>query len=250
MQLVFDLHKLLDLNYQSFLMIQDIISAIPWGILLAFTIGPVFFVLLETSILKGFRAAMVFDLGVVFGDIVFILIAYFSTSSLLEKLKDDPGLFIFGGIIMISFGIISFLKDKKDFIKKKAEDIDIDVIPQKNYFRLFVKGFFLNFINIGVLGFWLGIIIIFGPKLNMETNRIIVFISTILLTYLAVDVLKIQLAKKLKSKLTPYNIYRIKRILSIILMVFGVFLMIQGLFPIEKEKLKEKIEQGTDKYLK
>ena len=90
-------------------MIQDIISAIPWGILLAFTIGPVFFVLLETSILKGFRAAMVFDLGVVFGDIVFILIAYFSTSSLLEKLKDDPGLFIFGGIIMISFGIISFL---------------------------------------------------------------------------------------------------------------------------------------------
>lgn len=231
-------------------MIQDIISAIPWGILLAFTIGPVFFVLLETSILKGFRAAMVFDLGVVFGDIVFILIAYFSTSALLEKLKDDPGLFIFGGIIMISFGIISFLKDKKDFLKKKAEDIDIDVIPQKNYLRLFVKGFFLNFINIGVLGFWLGIIIIFGPKLNMETNRIVVFISTILLTYLIIDVLKIQLAKKLKSKLTPYNIYRIKRIISIILMVFGVFLMIQGLFPEEKEKLKEKIEQGTDKYLK
>jgi threonine/homoserine/homoserine lactone efflux protein len=231
-------------------MIQDIISAIPWGILLAFTIGPVFFVLLETSILKGFRAAMVFDLGVVFGDIVFILIAYFSTSALLEKLKDDPGLFIFGGIIMISFGIISYLKDKRDFLKKKAEDIDIDVIPKKNYLRLFVKGFFLNFINIGVLGFWLGIIIIFGPKLNMETNRIVFFISTILLTYLIIDVLKIQLAKKLKSKLTPYNIYRIKRIISIILMVFGVFLMIQGLFPEEKEKLKEKIEQGTDKYLK
>ena len=231
-------------------MIQDILSAIPWGILLAFTIGPVFFVLLETSILKGFRAAMVFDLGVVFGDIVFILIAYFSTSSILEKLKDDPGLFIFGGIIMISFGIISFLKDKKDFQKKKEENIDDEIIPQKNYLKLFIKGFFLNFINIGVLGFWLGIIIIFGPKLNMETNRIMVFISTILLTYLLVDVLKIQLAKKLKSKLTPYNIYKIKRIISVILMVFGVFLMIQGLFPDQKEKLKQKIEQGTDKFLK
>ena len=231
-------------------MIQDILSAIPWGILLAFTIGPVFFVLLETSILKGFRAAIVFDLGVVFGDIVFILIAYFSTSSILEKLKDDPGLFIFGGIIMISFGIISFLKDKKDFQKKKEENIDDEIVPQKNYLKLFIKGFFLNFINIGVLGFWLGIIIIFGPKLNMETNRIMVFISTILLTYLLVDVLKIQLAKKLKSKLTPYNIYKIKRIISVILMVFGVFLMIQGLFPDQKEKLKQKIEQGTDKFLK
>ncbi len=231
-------------------MIQDILSAIPWGILLAFTIGPVFFVLLETSILKGFRAAMVFDLGVVCGDIVFILIAYFSTSSILEKLKDDPGLFIFGGIIMISFGIISFLKDKKDFQKKKEENIDDDIIPQKNYLKLFIKGFFLNFINIGVLGFWLGIIIIFGPKLNMETNRIIVFISTILISYLLVDVLKIQLAKKLKSKLTAYNIYKIKRIISVVLMVFGIFLIIQGLFPEQKEKLKEKIEQGTDKFLK
>lgn len=231
-------------------MIQDIFSAIPWGILLAFTIGPVFFVLLETSILKGFRAAMVFDFGVVLGDIVFILIAYFSTSSILEKLKDDPGLFIFGGIIMISFGIISFLKDKKEFKKKTLENIDDDIVRQKNYLKLFVKGFFLNFINIGVLGFWLGIIIIFGPKLNMETNRIVIFIATILLTYLLVDILKIQLAKKLKSKLTPYNIYKIKRIISIILIVFGVFLMIQGVFPAEKERLKEKIEQGTDKYLK
>ena len=230
-------------------MIQDILSAIPWGILLAFTIGPVFFVLLETSILKGFRAAIVFDLGVVFGDIVFILIAYFSTSSILEKLKDDPGLFIFGGIIMISFGIISFLKDKKDFQKKKEENIDDEIVPQKNYLKLFIKGFFLNFINIGVLGFWLGIIIIFGPKLNMETNRIMVFIFTILLTYLLVDVLKIQLAKKLKSKLTPYNIYKIKRIISVVLMVFGAFLVFQGLFPEQKEKLKEKIEQGTDKFL-
>ena len=231
-------------------MIQDIFSAIPWGILLAFTIGPVFFVLLETSILKGFRAAMIFDFGVVLGDIVFIMIAYFSTSALLEKLKDDPGLFIFGGIIMISFGVISFLKDKKEFKKKILENIEDDIVKQKNYFKLFVKGFFLNFINIGVLGFWLGIIIIFGPKLNMETNRIIVFIATILITYLLVDVLKIQLAKKLKSKLTPYNIYKIKRTISVILMIFGVFLMIQGVFPAEKERLKEKIEQGTDKYLK
>jgi len=61
-------------------MINDILSAIPWGILLAFTIGPVFFVLLETSISKGFRAAMVLDSGVVFADLIFILIAYFSTN--------------------------------------------------------------------------------------------------------------------------------------------------------------------------
>ena len=57
-------------------MVNDILSGIPWGIFLSFMIGPVFFILLETSIIKGFRAALVFDLGVVLGDICFIGIAY------------------------------------------------------------------------------------------------------------------------------------------------------------------------------
>ncbi|WP_396211456.1 LysE family translocator [Flavobacterium sp.] len=225
-------------------MINDILAAFPWGILLAFTIGPVFFILLEISITKGFRAAMVFDFGVVFADVVFILIAYFSTNQILEKLKDDPGLFIFGGVIMFSFGIISYIKEKKDFKKKQEEDYDDDDnIKKNNYLGLFFKGFLLNFINIGVLVFWMGIIIVFGPKLNMETNRIILFITVIILTYFAVDILKILVAKQLKSKLTPFNIYKIKRVISVILMIFGGFLMVQGFFPKEKEMIKEKLEQ-------
>jgi len=102
-------------------MINDILAAIPWGIFLAFTIGPVFFILIETSITKGFRAALIFDLGVVLADFVFILIAYFSTNSLLERLKDDPALFIFGGLVMLTFGIISMVKEKKNY--KKTNDI-------------------------------------------------------------------------------------------------------------------------------
>ena len=92
-------------------MIQDILTAIPLGIFLSFLIGPVFFVLLETSAVKGFRAALVFDLGVVFADIVFILIAYFSSYKLIESLKNDPSIFIFGGILMLTYGIISFIRN-------------------------------------------------------------------------------------------------------------------------------------------
>jgi threonine/homoserine/homoserine lactone efflux protein len=223
-------------------MINDVLSAIPWGILLAFTIGPVFFVLLETAISKGFRAAMVLDLGVVSADLIFILIAYFSTNTILEKLKNDPGLFVFGGAVMLSFGIISYIKEKNDYKKKQEEEIEEDNLQKNNYLGLFFKGFFLNFINIGVLGFWLGIIIVFGPKLNMESNRIMVFIGTILITYLLVDLLKINVSKQLKSRMTPYNIYKIKRIISVVLMIFGSFLMVQGFFPEEKERIKEKLE--------
>jgi len=43
-------------------MFDDILAGIPFGIILAFTIGPVFFVLLETGATKGFRSALIFDI--------------------------------------------------------------------------------------------------------------------------------------------------------------------------------------------
>lgn len=223
-------------------MTQDILSAIPWGIVLAFTIGPVFFLLLETSAIKGFRAGISFDLGVITSDILFILIAYFSTNRILEELKDEPALFVFGGTLLVTYGVISFIKCKRDFEKAQDENIDHTIL-KKDYFRLFVKGFFINFINIGVLGFWLGIIIVFGPRLNMQPGRIVVFLSAILITYFIIDCIKILLAKQLKNSLTPYRIFKFKRIISILLIVFGTIFIIQGFFPKEKEKLKDAIEE-------
>ena len=86
-------------------MIEDIQAAIPLGFFLSFMIGPVFFVLLETSIVKGFRAAVAFDLGVIIADVIFIFLAYFSSYHLLENLSNQPGLYIFGGTLLLSQSI-------------------------------------------------------------------------------------------------------------------------------------------------
>jgi threonine/homoserine/homoserine lactone efflux protein len=222
-------------------MINDILLGIPWGIFLSFMIGPVFFILLETSIIKGFRAALVFDIGVVLGDIVFILIAYLGSYRLIKSLEDNSGLFMLGGIVMLAYGVISYIglhKEKKIDTRK----IDNEII-KKDYLGLFIKGFFLNIINIGVLGFWLAVIISVGPKLEMENSRMLTFFITVIVTYLLVDCVKIVLAKQLKTKMTPTNILKIKKIISIVLMVFGVALITQGWFPKEKEKLKDVLER-------
>ncbi|WP_348800165.1 LysE family translocator [Flavobacterium adhaerens] len=225
-------------------MINDILTGIPWGVLLSFMIGPVFFILIETSIIKGFRAALVFDLGVVLGDVFFITIAYLGSYRLIQSLNDNSALFIFGGIIMMVYGFISFLGLKKEK-KVDTKTIDNEII-KKNYFGLFFKGFFLNIINIGVLGFWLAVIISVGPKLNMETSRVLTFFISVIITYLAIDCIKIVLAKQLKHKMTPTNIYKIKRGISVVLMIFGLALIFQGWFPEEKQMIKntfEKIEK-------
>ncbi|KQW96234.1 LysE family translocator [Flavobacterium sp. Root420] len=222
-------------------MINDILAGLPWGLFLSFMVGPVFFILLETSITKGFRAAIVFDFGVVLGDIFFIAVAYLGSYRLIQSLKDKPALFIFGGIIMLAYGIISFVRLKKEE-KINDEEIDRDII-KRNYGSLFIKGFLLNVINIGVLGFWLAVIISIGPKLEMQNSRMITFFTSVIITYLLVDCIKILLAKQLKSKMTPTNILKIKKAISIVLMVFGVVLITQGWFPKEKEMVRNAFEK-------
>ncbi|MBT8260141.1 MAG: LysE family transporter [Flavobacteriaceae bacterium] len=220
-------------------MIDDVLAAIPFGIILAFTIGPVFFVLLETSATKGFKSAIIFDLGVILADILFIIVAFYSTSKLLDKIKDDPNFLVFGGVLLVAYGIISFIKTSQSFRSIVREYHRVEF--KKNYGRLFLKGFLLNFINIGVLLGWLGFIII-GNSITDSENGVIVFLSTILIVYFLVDLLKILAAKTLKSKLTPRLIFRTKKIIALVILGFGILLLVQGFFPEEKEILKEKIE--------
>ncbi|UYW00920.1 LysE family transporter [Flavobacterium agricola] len=225
-------------------MFDDILTGIPLGFFLSFMIGPVFFVLLETSITRGVKAALIFDSGVIFADIVFILIAYFTSYKLLERIKDDPIIFIVGGLIMLVYGLISlYLNFRTKIIQEvNKEEIKI-VLNTKNYVGYFFKGFALNFINIGVLGFWLGILLTFGPKFDMVSSRLLVFFIAVIVMYFITDLGKIFLAKQLQKKLTAQNILKVKKISSFILIIFGAFLMFQGFFPGKKEILKEKIHQ-------
>ena len=223
-------------------MIDNILAAIPFGIILSFTIGPVFFVLLETSATKGFKSALIFDSGVILADILFILVAFYSTNNLVEKIKDDPSFLVFGGVLLTAYGVISFIKTSKSFraIVKEYHKIEF----QKNYGKLFMKGFLLNFINIGVLLGWLGFIII-GNSIADTQDGVYVFLTTILAVYFLVDLVKIAIAKKLKNKLTPRRIFKTKKIIALVILGFGVLLLVQGFFPEEKQMLKEKIEQIT-----
>ncbi len=192
--------------------------------------------LIQTSILKGARAAIAFDIGVILGDISFILIAYYGSRSLLEKIKDDSRLFFLGGLALIIYGLITYL-DKSN--KKEAIETSkiVNVPIRNNYLKLFFKGFFLNFINIGVLAFWLGTILVIGPTLNMNQNAIFSYFGVIILGYFTTDIVKIILAKQLKNKMTPFVIYKVKKIMGVILIVFGFLLMLKGFIP--NERLEE-----------
>ena len=78
-----------------------ILKGIVTGFVLSIMIGPVFFVLLETSIRRGVRSALAVDLGVLISDVIYILIAFvfYSEVSALAKGDNQHLLKIIGGVL-------------------------------------------------------------------------------------------------------------------------------------------------------
>lgn len=214
---------------------EEFRTAIILGFVLSFMVGPVFFVLLETAATKGFRAGLVLDVGVILADILFIVLAYLSSYQLVENLSNGPGLYVFGGVILIVYGITSLLKKDSGEKGTKFE------LNNHDYFGLFVKGFLLNFINVGVLIFWLGVVIVVGPGMDGNTGRIATFFGLVIFSYLLTDIGKILLAKQLRSKLNPSRILILKKVLGLLLLVSGLVMVIRG-FVWDENALKTSLD--------
>lgn len=222
-------------------MYNEFLNAVLLGIGLSFMVGPVFFVLIETSITKGARAAITFDFGVLLADIVFILLAYYGSVTLLEKIQDDPRLFLIGGIVLMLFGLYTVFNNKT---KKIITDKELVVTENNNYLGLFLKGFFLNFINIGVLAFWFAIVIAVSSSLQMNESRILKYFSIVIISFLITDLIKITLAKKLKKNLTPLVLRKIRIIIGVFFIVFGIILASKNFIP---QKTLDKIDNVIHK---
>ena len=209
---------------------SEFLAAIPLSLLLVFSTGPVFFVIVETSITKGAKHAFCVDLGAVLADVVFILAALFSTQSLRSSLAENPRWFIIGGIVLCAFGLGSLIASIR---QKKRMSFHAKTLPKGNYFFYVAKGFVLNIINIATFLFWVGLVV-FGADFW--------FFVYVLLIYLLFDIVKIYLAKQLKTVLTHLVIYKVKQLVHIIILGFGLFFVFQGSFPEQKEQLKTIIE--------
>ena len=207
-------------------MVDLIKTAIPLGFFLSFMLGPVFFMLLETSATKGVRAAISFDIGVLFSDIVFITLAYYSSYQLLESLSNSPVLYLFGGTGMVIYGLVLAIK------KVERGGVSMHGFgANSNYFGLFLKGFLLNIINVGVLIFWVGTVIVVGPSFDGLIEKFLVFFATMLAVYFVTDLFKILAAKQLQSQLTPVRIIWVKKTLGYILVICGIVMIVNGVLP-------------------
>lgn len=191
-------------------------------------IGPVFLLLIETSLTKGVKKAIIFDLGVILADILFIGgIAY--GSSLFLSPKNVMWIYSIGGLLIVGYGLynIASAKKKKLILAKDME------LPQVNGSAsvYFAKGFFMNFLNMGVMAYWLTTTVTLQATISGQPNEkhllIAYFVSTVA-TYFATDLFKIFTAQRIKKILTQEVLIKIERIVGFVLIIFGALLIVRG----------------------
>lgn len=209
-------------------MSELILKGILTGLILSVMIGPVFFVLLETSIRRGIRAALAMDLGVLLSDVFYILIALFFYNEVeaLSSGKDNDIIKLVGGIILIIFGLINFFKKVK---MKQGENIRVvSNANAKDYILLTMKGFFLNMANPLVIFYWFAVITSGADNSQEESMpRILFYLTCILVTFFTIDILKIFGAKRLRPLVTKKVLVGLNRLIGIVFMAFGLFLILE-----------------------
>ena len=211
-------------------MISEFIPAILLGIVLSFTIGPVFFTILEISVSKGFKAAVFFNIGVVFSEVVFFAVAYASTSNLLNSIQENPSWKILGGVLLAFYAGITLLGMYQNKEKKEQQNLFKSPPPSPNLIKNLIKGFGLNIINFAVLVFWILIVANYAPGFQDSQYKMIMFFRVIVGTYFTIDLGKIYLAQQLKTSLTDSVITKIKLIVNAIILIIGLVLIFEGFF--------------------
>lgn len=212
-------------------MLDLVLKGIVTGFILSVMIGPVFFVLLETSIRKGVRAALSLDFGVFISDVIYILIAFLFYNEV-KSLADGESKEIakvIGGILFIVYGLFTFFKKPAKIqlpVSKEREPSD-----WKEYRILCLKGFLLNIANPLVIFYWFSVLSLGdAQKIEGLTTRttLLLFIGIILLTFFSIDILKIMGAKQLRPFITNKLLKSLNQLIGIVFMAFGVVLLIQG----------------------
>lgn len=212
------------------------IQAFSIGFLLSVMVGPIFFLLLETSITKGFRSALALDFGVLVSDIVYVLIAVMFVEQIKGLIAGNKLMFsMIGGAIFVIYGMISLFKKVALLDSQKLEGIDAS--PEnsrqqnntKDYVFLGLKGFVLNFANPMVIFYWVSVASVANNAVPDEnsTTWAFVFLGVVLLTFFSVDILKIIAAKKIRPLVNQTLLNGLNRLIGIVFTLFGIFLILQ-----------------------
>lgn len=214
-------------------LIQPFINGIAIGLTLALLIGPALFVLIQTSIHRGFRSGLFVAIGIFVSDVVVLLLCH---TGVTQILGDDPRqnfyFGIIGGIVLVIFGTYTFTR--KPEVEGDDSEPDLKVkIKARGPIVYILKGFFLNIANPGVWFVWLTALVGVSSAYGVNNKALLYFFIGAIATILGTDTLKCFIAHKIKHLMNPKVVTWTNRIVGMVLIVFGTYLIMNVFFDIK-----------------
>ncbi|MCI3939422.1 LysE family translocator [Chryseobacterium aahli] len=226
-------------------MFELVLSAVGLGFMLSLVfIGPIFFLLIETSFTRGPRHALALDFGVITADLLCIIAAYYASADIVNLIDKHPGFYRITAILILSYGIIMLVTKTKMHLPGEEK------IISQNYIKTFLNGFLLNILNVGVILFWL--LTVIGVRNQYpDTGTLILYLAIVIMTYLLIDFAKIFLSKQFHDRLTQKLANNIRKGVGIVLIIFSFFIFLQSFKKFNQfDKRLEEAEKKELKYKK
>ena len=223
-------------------MLELILYAVGLGIMLSLVfIGPIFFLLIETSFSRGPKHALALDFGVVSADILCVIVSYYASADLVYLIDKHPGFYKISAFLISIYALYMLISKTKMHMEGEEKLIS------QNYLKTYLNGFLLNLLNIGVVLFWL-VTVISVRNAYPKVQDFMLYIGIVIGTYLLIDLFKIILAKQFHDKLNQRVANKIRKGVGIILVIFSIFIFLQSFkkFNSFEEKL-EKAEKQQPK---
>lgn len=219
--------------------LEGVIIGLTLALIMGF--GPSFFTLIQTSINRGFKSAMLLDIGIILNDIM--IVALMMMTNVQFNIKSEKGLMYAGisaGIILIIFGIYTYTLSPKRVISiSENNNNSIDKMNEKfnddpKWYVYVTKGFLINVFNPFVWIFWITCVATASSSYGGNKDSLMTFFLGIFLTALFFDILKALGAYSLKKFFTEKMLKILNKITGIALILSAIYIIVRVLFfPIE-----------------
>jgi len=175
-------------------------------------------VVISRSSSSGFIHGVFTTIGIVLGDIIFILLAIFGLSVLAETMGS---LFVFikyiGATYLIWLGLALW--------RSKSETIEVDQLAETSLLSSFLTGLFITLSDQKAILFYLGLLPAFVDLSTLTNLDTVIIITIAILTVGGVKLCYAFIASRTKLYLSDVAKKRIDIVAGGILVIIGMFLM-------------------------
>jgi len=200
-----------------------ILRGIVFGLGLSILLGPIFIVLIQSTLENGRRAGLLAATGIWVSDILFVALSINFVKRISPYVYSADFRFwvgLLGALVLIGVGIATFFKKAQiSFADSK--------VSRSGMIGYWIKGFMVNTVNPFTVIFWLSLVTAEVLDNHLNATKTWLLTGAIIATIVVTDTLKVMLAKVIQNRINEKTLTLINRIAGIALILFGFGLLLK-----------------------